>query len=279
MQYSTLYNGVKVPMVGFGTWKPEGRDNVDANRMAIEAGYRYFDTASYYGTEPAIGEALAGCGIAREEFFLTSKVAKYEMGYEKTLEAFQRTIENLQTDYLDLYLIHWPKDTPDNPNWKQLDLDTYRAMEELYEAGKVRAIGFSNFLPYHLDNILEHCKVKPMVDQLEFHPGYTQEATVRYCQERDILVQAWSPMGRQRVLQDPLLLELAEKYSVTTAKICLRYALQRGITVLPKSSSMERMKANLDVFSFALSDEDMKRITSMPPTGWSGLHPDWNSGK
>lgn len=274
MQYSTLSNGVKVPMVGFGTWKPEGREDVNANEMALEAGYRYFDTASYYGTEASIGEAIKNSGIPREELFLTSKVAKSEMGYEGTKKAFAQSLERLQTDYLDLYLIHWPKDQADNPDWKQLDLDTWKAMEELYEEGKIKAIGVSNFLPHHIENILNNCKIKPMVNQIEFHPGYTQEATVSYCQERGILVQAWSPMGRMRVLQEPLVVELAQKYQVSPAKICLRYALQRGITILPKSSSLERMKQNLDVFCFEISQEDMYRISCMPQVGWSGLHPD-----
>lgn len=274
MQYSTLSNGVKVPMVGFGTWKPEGREDVNANEMALEAGYRYFDTASYYGTEASIGQAIKNSGIPREELFLTSKVAKSEMGYEGTKKAFAQSLERLQTDYLDLYLIHWPKDQADNPDWKQLDLDTWKVMEELYEEGKIKAIGVSNFLPHHIENILNNCKIKPMVNQIEFHPGYTQEATVSYCQERGILVQAWSPMGRMRVLQEPLVVELAQKYQVSPAKICLRYALQRGITILPKSSSLERMKQNLDVFCFEISQEDMYRISCMPQAGWSGLHPD-----
>ncbi len=274
MEYSVLYNGVKVPMIGFGTWKPEGRESVDVNRMALEAGYRYFDTASYYGTEPAIGEAIAASGIAREEIFITSKIDKPEMGYDNTKKAIQGTLKRLQTDYLDLYLIHWPKDQIDNPDWKQLDIDTWRAMEELYGDGVVKAIGVSNFLPHHLENMIQNCRMKPMVDQIEFHPGYTQEATVQYCKERGILVQAWSPMGRRRVLEEPLVVELSEKYGVSAAKICLRYAIQRGITVLPKSSSMERMKQNLDLFDFEISNEDMYRISSMPQAGWSGLHPD-----
>lgn len=275
MEYITLQNGVKIPMVGFGTWKPEGRENIDANLMALEAGYRHFDTASYYGTEPAIGEAIKKSGIDRKEIFITSKISKSELGYEATKEACKRSLKALQTDYLDLYLIHWPKDRPDNPHWKKLDIDTYRAMEELYKEGYIRAIGLSNFLPYHIENIMKNCEIKPMVDQLEVHPGYTQEAAISYCKEHGIAVEAWSPMGRQRVLDDDLLIELAEKYQVSPAKICLRYLVQRGIIILPKSSSLERMKDNLDVFGFEIDEEDMSRITCMRPVGWSGLHPDW----
>ncbi len=139
-------------------------------RLAIEAGYRYFDTASFYGTEKYLGEAIRESGIPRSEFFITSKVWKTEMGYEETKEAFARTLDNLGTDYLDQYLIHWPLPTPDYAEWKQLDVDTWKALEEFYKAGKVRSIGLSNFLPHHIENLLEHCEIAPMVDQLEYHP-------------------------------------------------------------------------------------------------------------
>jgi len=148
-------------------------------------------------------------------------------------------------------------------------------MEELYEAGRVRAIGLSNFLPHHMDVILDNCNIKPMVNQLEVHPGYTQEAAIRYCQERDILVQAWSPLGRQRVLEEPLLIELAAKYDVTPAQICLRFLLQRGINPIPKASSFERMRNNMDIFDFSITTEDMHRLNTLPQTGWSGEHPDF----
>lgn len=196
------------------------------------------------------------------------------MGYEETKKAFAETLRNLQTDYVDLYLIHWPLPAPDYKDWKRLDLDCWRAMEELYEEGKIKAIGLSNFLPHHIENILEHCKIKPAVNQLEIHPGYSQEAAVRYCEEHDIRVQAWSPIGRQRVLKEELVVELAEKYHVSPAQICLRYSVQRGIIPLPKSSSMERMIQNQDLFSFEIEKEDMYRLETMPQAGWSGEHPD-----
>ena len=147
-------------------------------------------------------------------------------------------------------------------------------MEELVREGKIRAIGLSNFLPHHIENILEDCTVRPAVDQIEYHPGYSQEAVVQYCKERDILVQAWSPIGRQRVLTEPLVQELAGKYGVSPAKICLKFAVQRGIIPLPKSSSMERMKENLDLWSFEMDEEDIWRLATMPQAGWSGEHPD-----
>ena len=147
-------------------------------------------------------------------------------------------------------------------------------MEELYKEGKVRAIGLSNFLPHHIMNIQKNCEVEPMVNQIEFHPGYTQEAVLRFCRENDILVQAWSPLGRQRVLKDALVAELAEKYQVSSARLCLRFALQKGVIPLPKASAMERMKENQDIFSFNIEETDMYRLETMPQTGWSGEHPD-----
>lgn len=270
----TLSNGVEIPCIGFGTYKAAEKDNADIIRMAIDAGYRYFDTASFYGTESFVAKAIESSGIEREKFFLTSKVWKDEMGYEATKKALERTLWNLKTDYLDLYLIHWPLPTPDSKDWKELDIATWKAMEELYKEGKVRAIGLSNFLPHHIMNIQKNCEVEPMVNQIEFHPGYTQEAVLRFCRENDILVQAWSPLGRQRVLKDALVTELAEKYQVSSARLCLRFALQKGVIPLPKASAMERMKENQDIFSFNIEETDMYRLETMPQTGWSGEHPD-----
>lgn len=269
-----LNNGVEIPAIAFGTYKAADGKSADVIRAAIGAGYRYFDTASFYGTETYLAEAIRESGIPREEFFIASKLWKDEMGYENVKSAFERTLDNLETDYLDLYLIHWPLPEPGYKEWRQLDKETWKAMEELYEAGKIRAIGLSNFLPHHIENILEDCTVKPAVDQIEYHPGYSQEAAVNYCQERGILVQAWSPVGRRRVLEEPLVKELAVKYGVSPAQICLKFAVQRGIVPLPKSSSEERMKENLDLYSFDLEQDDIWRLTTMPQAGWSGEHPD-----
>ena len=274
MEHYILNNGVEIPAVAFGTYKAADGKSADVIRTAIEAGYRYFDTASFYGTETYLAEAVRESGIARDEIFIASKLWKTEMGYDNVKSAFRRTLDNLKTDYLDLYLIHWPLPEPGYKDWKQLDKETWKAMEELVREGKIRAIGLSNFLPHHIENILEDCTVRPAVDQIEYHPGYSQEAVVQYCKERDILVQAWSPIGRQRVLTEPLVQELAGKYGVSPAKICLKFAVQRGIIPLPKSSSMERMKENLDLWSFEMDEEDIWRLATMPQAGWSGEHPD-----
>ncbi|MCI8293961.1 MAG: aldo/keto reductase [Hespellia sp.] len=270
----TLNNGVSIPCVGYGTYKAADGDSAEVIRTAIEAGYRYFDTASFYGTEEYLGEAIQESKIPRKDFFIASKVWKAEMGYENVKKAFGKSLEKLKTDYLDLYLIHWPLPEENYGKWKELDLDTWRGMEELYHAGRVRAIGVSNFLPHHLQNLLDYAEVKPAVDQVEFHPGYTQEATVQYCQERGIQVQAWSPIGRMRIVKEPLLVEMAKKYGVSPVQICLRYALQRKVIPLPKSSSMERMKQNQNLFGFEIEQEDMWRLTTLPVMGWSGEHPD-----
>ncbi len=270
----TLVNGVQIPCLGYGTYKAaEGNDEA-VIKMAIDAGYRLFDTASFYQTETYLASAIKKSGLLREEFFLTSKVWKTEMGYDYAKEAFNRTLENLQTDYLDLYLIHWPIIEVGYEKWEELIADTWRAMEELYREEKIRAIGLSNFLPHHIEALLRTATIKPMVNQLEIHPGYTQEAAVNYCKNHNMLVQAWSPIGRTRVLKDPLILSLAHKYQVSPAQICLRYELQKEILPLPKSSSFERMKENQDIFSFVISVEDMYRIDTMPQAGWSGEHPD-----
>ena len=274
IEHYVLNNGVEIPAVAFGTYKAADGKSADVIRAAIGAGYRYFDTASFYGTETYLAEAIRESGIPRREFFIASKLWKDEMGYENVKSAFERTLNNLRTDYLDLYLIHWPLPEPGYKEWRQLDKETWRAMEELYEAGKIRAIGLSNFLPHHIENMLKDCRDRPAVDQTEYHPGYSQEAVVNYCRERGILVQAWSPIGRSRVLDEPLVKELAAKYDVSPAQICLKFAVQRNIIPLPKSSSEDRMRENLDLYSFELEQDDIWRLSTMPQTGWSGEHPD-----
>lgn len=272
--YLVLNNGMQIPKIGFGTYKLKDGNNAEVFKMALEAGYRYFDTASFYENEEVLGQVLKESGIPREELFIASKVWKTEMGYEETKAALNRSLEKLQMEYLDLYLIHWPIPSANCEDWKQLDIDTWRAMEEMQKEGKIRAIGLSNFLPRHIDNILEHCTIRPVVNQLELHPGYMQEAAIRYCWENEIAVQAWSPVARGRIFDNKLLVSLAEKYQTTVAKICLQYLKQRNILIIPKASSLERMKENLTASTFEIDREDMQRITSMPQCGWGGGHPD-----
>lgn len=274
MEWMQLANGVKIPQIGYGTYKAVAGEDKQAIRKALELGYRHLDTAAFYGNEEVVGQSVLESGIPREDIFITSKVWRTDMGYDRTMQSFENSLKRLQLEYLDLFLIHWPVAVPGNEDWKQLDLDTWRALEQLYREGRVKAIGVSNFLPHHLINLFSHGEVMPMVNQLEFHPGYTQWATVEYCKKHNILVEAWSPIGRARVLQEPLLMEMAEQYGKSIAQICIRFALQCGVVPLPKSASEERMKQNLEVYDFEITESDMYRLLTLPETGWSGEHPD-----
>ena len=213
-------------------------------------------------------------GVDRKELFVTSKVWNTESGYEKTIAAFHQTLSDLQLDYLDLYLIHWPAIAKQHDNWEQLNAETWRAMEDLYKAGKIKAIGVSNFLPHHLESLLQQCTITPMVNQIEFHPGYMQKETVEYCQKHDILVEAWSPLGNGKLLSNPLLQEIAQKYDKSVAQLCIRWVLQHQLLPLPKSITPERIKQNANVFDFDISADDMNKIDNMAYCGGSGLNPD-----
>lgn len=273
MQTFLLENGVPIPSVGFGTFRAQqGGDGVFLR--ALQAGYRHFDTASFYENEEQIRRELMGSGIDRNQLFLTSKAWKTELGGSQIKAALERSCARIHTDYLDLYLIHWPKQSPTDEEWLEHVLESWAALEECYQAGMVRAIGVSNFLPHHLKPLLRSCKVYPMVNQLEFHPGYVQWPAVQFCRRYGILVEAWSPLGRGQVLQEPLLERIGARYGKTPAQVCLRFALQCGILPLPKSSDPQRMVQNRSVFDFSLSEEEISELLSLPQMGWSGEHPD-----
>ena len=274
-----LSNGQELPALGFGTYNPDGTDTCAIIQDAMEVGYRYFDTASLYETERALGNAMKQSGIRREEFFVASKLWPDEMGYQETKDALNRSLERLQTEYLDLYLIHWPRRSEEDTAWKERGVATWKAMEELHAKGLIRGLGLSNFLPHHASNIYDNATVKPVVNQLELHPGYMQESAVADCKAHEVLPQAWSPLGRAALLSHPLLASLAKKYGKSPAQISLRYLLQRKIALLVKASSKERMEQNMDIFDFTISEEDMSLLTCMPQTAWSGEHPDFNIPK
>ena len=264
-----LYNGVEIPAMGFGCY---ALDHPEQDILeAIRAGYRHFDTASFYQTEEALGRAIPESGVPREEFFLTTKLWRTEMDDPRA--AFERSRRALGTDYLDLYLIHWPRPDLEREDWKELDVRVWACLEELYQQGKVRAIGTSNFLPHHLNNLAAHGGLRPMVDQLEFHPGYAQEAAVQYCQDHHIQVEAWSPLGRRRILEDPQLREMAAGHQATVPQICLSFALQSGVLPLPKSSNPERMRENLAAQQISLTEEELWQMRTMPQVGWAGGDP------
>lgn len=268
-----LYNGVEIPMIGYGSYLATKGTRNDTIRLALDAGYRYIDTARFYDNEEEIGQALKEYGIARDEIFLCSKVWPTELGYEKAKEAFETSCRCLGTDHLDMYLIHWPKKSQSG-DWITPLREGWKALEELYTEGRVRAIGLSNFLPHHIRPLLETAKVKPMLDQLELHVGYMQEYTLAYLAKEEIVPQAWSPIGRGRLLGDDRIKALADKYKKSSAQILLRYLIDRGIPVIPKASATERMKENLDVFDFALTEDEISALSCIPETGWSGEHPD-----
>ena len=269
-----LNNGYEIPCVGFGTWQtPDGDTAVLAVSEAIKAGYRHIDTAACYGNEVGVGKGIKTSGVKRKELFVTSKVWNTERGYDRTIAAFEKTLNDLQLDYLDVYLIHWPASASRFDDWEKINLGTWKAMTELYKAGRIKAIGVSNFLPHHLTALLK-TEVKPMVNQMEFHPGQMQEETVTFCKENHIVVEAWSPLGTGRMLSNPQLKEIAEKYGKSVAQLCIRWCLQNGVLPLPKTVTPSRMIENAQVFDFKISNGDMTAINVMPYCGGSELHPD-----
>ncbi len=271
----TLANGVKIPCIGYGTWQTPGGDVArDSVKKALELGYRHVDTATVYGNEASVGEGIRLSGVKREDVFLTTKQWTNERGFENTVAAAERALKTLGVDYLDLYLVHWPAVEKLSPDWAAINAETWRGFEKLYKDGKVRAIGVSNFMPAQLAALKARAEVQPMVDQVEFHPGYIQRNVLDYCRENGIVVEAWSPLGSGRLLADPLVNEIGAAHGKSAAQTCVRYALQHGIVPLPKSVTPERIAANADVFDFALTDAEMAALDAMPETGYSGYHPD-----
>lgn len=271
-----LPSGDHMAAMGFGTWAlTPGQDTFEAVKYAICSGYRLIDCAAFYGNEVSVGQAIQASSVPREELFITSKVWIDCLGYDKTIEAFHKSLRELNLEYLDLYLIHWPASPYKHPNWEHLNLETWRAMISLYQEGLIRNIGVSNFKELHLGALME-TQIQPCVNQIEVHPGYSQRRLIKFCQEHGIVVEGWSPFGRGRVLSNNVVLDLAAKYQRSPAQICLRFAHQLGVIPLPKSGSMDRMKSNLEIFDFALSDADMLSLFELDTTkvGFSGEDPD-----
>ncbi|KYD19431.1 aldo/keto reductase [Caldibacillus debilis] len=264
---TVLHNGVKMPYFGFGTYKvKEGEEVYNAVRTALETGYRLIDTAALYENEEGVGRAIRDSGIPREEIFVTTKVWNSDQGYDSTLRAFETSLKKLDIGYIDLYLIHWAI--------KGKYLDTWKALVELYKEGRVRAIGVSNFQIHHLQDIMDHFDEIPTVNQVELHPYLTQEELREFCAKHNIKVEAWSPLGRGRLLDLPELKRIAEKYGKTPAQVVLRWHVQNDIIVIPKSVHPERIKENADIFDFELSDEDMAAINRLNRNERFGKDPD-----
>ena len=272
-----LNNGVEIPCVGYGTFRTDPAVTAQAVQDAIAAGYRHIDTAKVYENEVGVGQGIKAAGVPREELFVTSKLWNTDRGYEATKTAFQASLDRLGLDYLDLYLIHWPANEKQfGADAAKINAETWRAMEELYEAGKIRAIGLSNFMPHHVAELLKTAKIKPMVDQIEVHPGWTHAEEIKKLQAMDIVVEAWGPLGGQgaTVLVDPTMQKIAATHGKSTAQVSLRWILQQGVVPLPKSVHVDRLKQNMELFDFELSNEEMQTIAALPNLGGQCKDPD-----
>lgn len=263
----TLHNGVKMPGFGLGVYKTaDGEEVINAIKYAVNAGYRAIDTAALYFNEDGVGEGIKQCGLPREEIFVTTKVWNSDQGYESTLAAFEKSRKKLDVDYIDLYLIHWPV--------KEKYKETWRAMEELYRSGKVRAIGVSNFHKHHLEDLMTTAEIKPMVNQIELHPMLSQVELRDYCQSQNIAVTAWSPLAKGRLMEEPVLVEIAKKHNKTVAQVILRWHIQNDVIVIPKSTHEHRIVENADIFDFVLNREDMQAINALNKNERLGQNPD-----
>ncbi len=261
-----LLNGVGMPRLGLGVYRTKEGEEVElAVEAALKAGYRSVDTAAIYGNEAGVGKAVRASGIPRGRLFITSKVWNTDQGYDSTLKAFDASLERLGMDYLDMYLIHWAV--------KGKYKETYRAMEELYHQGRVRAIGVCNFQIHHLEDLMGSCRIKPMVNQVELHPLFTQKKLLMFCRKEGIQVESWRPLMNGK-LDVPLLAELSAKYGKTPAQIVIRWHLQQGLVTIPKSVRESRIRENADVFGFELSPEDMNRIDGLNEDRRLGADPD-----
>ncbi|MBY0206411.1 aldo/keto reductase [Paenibacillus polysaccharolyticus] len=264
---TTLNNGVKMPWLGFGVFKvKDGDEVVSAVKTAIEAGYRSIDTAKVYNNESGVAQGIRESGIAREDLFITTKVWNSDQGYESTLAAFEESMQRLELEYLDLYLIHWPV--------KGKYKDTWRALEKLYKEGRVRAIGVSNFQTHHLEDLLMDATIKPAVNQVELHPLLTQKELRDYCSTHEIQIEAWSPLGQGNLMEHPLLQDIAAKYGKSPAQVILRWDLQNGIVTIPKSVTPERIHANTELYDFELTAEEIEQINGLNEHKRFGSDPD-----
>ncbi|MFD8124095.1 aldo/keto reductase [Streptomyces albidoflavus] len=253
-----LNNGVQMPQLGFGVWQVPDDEAFTAVGAALDAGYRSIDTAAAYGNEEGTGKAIARSGIPREELFVTTKLWNSDHGYDAALRAFDSSLEKLGLDHVDLYLIHWPLPARDTA------VDTYKALEKIYSEGRARAIGVSNFLPEHLERLIDATSIIPAVNQIELHPHLQQRAAREYHAEQGITTEAWSPLGQGKgLLEVPAVVAIARKHNVTPAQVVLRWHVQLGNVAIPKSVTPSRIVENIDVFSFELDEEDMAAIRAL----------------
>jgi 2,5-diketo-D-gluconate reductase A len=265
----TLNNGVAMPQLGFGVWQVPDTEAETAVRTALDAGYRSIDTAAIYGNEEGTGKALTGSGVPREELFVTTKLWNSDHGYDAALRAFDESLRRLGLDHVDLYLIHWPAPAKDKYP------ETWRALEKIYADGRARAIGVSNFQPAHLQRVLDEGSVAPVLNQVELHPDFAQADVRAFHAAHNIATEAWSPLGQGKgLLDDPVLRQLGEKHGRTPAQVALRWHLQLGNVVIPKSVTPSRIRENIDVFGFELDDADMAAVAGLDAGNRIGDNPD-----
>ncbi len=268
MEFTTLHNGIQIPMVGLGVYLTEaGEQTENAVKWAVSAGYRHIDTAKCYDNEQSVGQGIRDCGVAREDLFITTKIWNTEVRAGVCRQAFETSMDKLGLDYLDLYLIHWAADGFQS---------TWKVMEELYKEGRIRAIGVSNFTKKHLDMLDEVAEIRPMVNQIQSYPKFSDQGLIDLCHARDIAVQAWSPLGGtgSDLLTDPVLQIIAQKHGKSTAQVVIRWHVQRGVIVLPKSVQQARIASNIDIFDFALDADDMAQIATMETYTRMGSDPE-----
>lgn len=270
-----MKNGVLIPRIGLGTWQLTDRETIrDLLSHAYDIGYRLIDTAAAYSNEMAIGRGIAEAGIPRDRLFLSDKAWNTYRGYEKVKEACRKSMKKLKTDYLDLYLIHWPASPRLHEDWADINADTWRGMEALYKEGAVRAIGVCNFKARHLEELKRTTSVMPMVNQVEHHPGMLQEDTVAYCRKEQILIEASSPLGNGQILGNELLKRIAGEKRRSAAQVCLRWTLQKGMVAIPKTSETRRLLENYSLDDFELSEDEMEQIDGIPYCGGLGIDSD-----
>ncbi|MFF5724880.1 aldo/keto reductase [[Kitasatospora] papulosa] len=268
----TLNNGVKIPQLGFGTFQIPPQETRETTLAALRAGYRHIDTAQMYGNEKEVGEAVRDSGLDRGDVFVTSKLDNGAHAYDDALRAFEGTMEKIRLDHLDLFLIHWP--LPDRGDF----VETWKALEEIYRSGRVRSIGVSNFQPHHLRRLLDGSVVVPAVNQIEVHPYLTQDAVRSFGAEHGIATEAWSPIAQGKVLDDPTLVRIADRVGKSTAQVTLRWHLQRGDIVFPKSVTQRRIEENFDLFDFELTEGDIGEINALNRDERTGPDPDRFNG-
>ena len=275
MEYLSLRNGHLLPCIGLGTWQITDRDVMaDLVGEAYKVGYRLIDTAAAYSNEIALAKAIALSGIKRNELIISDKVWNTSRGYDSVQEACKKSLKKLKTDYLDIYLVHWPASMKLYPDWADINADTWRGMEQLYKDGLVRNIGVCNFKKHHLEELKKTASIMPFIDQTELHPGMYPSALHDYCKIEGIVIEASSPLGNGQILQNLVLKRIADLKKVQPAQVCLKWAIQKGLIVIPKTAHKDRLYTNIDIFDFELNDSELDEIDNIPYCGGIGIDSD-----